>query len=779
VPKGLRVNRIIRFFGVGFLLAGSALAQPQIPPVPVDKPVEVPAGASLPAEPRLTPFTADPALPSLRSADLEILHSRSPLAGFVIKIAGQPFGIGSPPAAVGYVYRDELHWLDMTKAALQKQSVGVERNQIQSAFQCADLDGATWHVTQHLRPQRVAGAIEVQTDISVDQDRAVAWLPMLMVFPGAGAFGTSKGQGLFAGLEYLADEPSSSEADVIGPASQRQVPDELKITFPLMAIQSHDRYLALTWQMRPRFSALFDSPDRLFGSGAHAMGLVFPGSNGKNRVEGSLLPHQAEVLHANEVLTLRATILAGAGTTIVPAVQHYLRLRPLPSPPAAPDLTDYLARASGGWLNSKIRQGELIRHAVAAGGFPPQPAADAALWMRWLAVHDSNVDRQVRLNDATTNILSAVTPPQYDSAGVGHIRYPAESLVFGHVEENAEQARRRATELLTRFGQDGSVKYQPKPGGPDLARTHSTNEASGFASRVALDLLEAAAFCGDRDLIDKALRQLRALDKFHEGVPRGAQTWECPLHTPDILASAQMVRAYTVGLELSGDPHFLEEARYWAWTGVPFIYLVNPTEAPVGLFATIAVYGATQWKAPVWFGLPVQWCGLVYADALYRFTRYDPKGPWKQIADGITLSGMQQSWAQDDHDLQGLLPDSFALREQQRNGPAINPATLEACAARYFDLHPVYDFHCFRTNGLCLHVPGEIQHLAESKGHVSFQVESWVTDPYYVLLSGLARQPLLKINGRVVDCVAPHQFTASEGYLVLQLRSRDTVELTF
>jgi hypothetical protein len=779
VPKGLRVNRIIRLFGVGIFLAGSAVAQPQIPPAPVNKPVEVPAGASLPDLPRLTPFTADPGLPSLRSADLEILHSRSPLAGFVVKIAGQSFGIGSPPATIGYVYRDALHWLDMTKAPLQKQSVAVERNQIQSTYQCADTDGATWHVTQHFRPQRVAGAIEVQTDISVDQDRAVAFLPMLMVFPGAGSFGTAKGQGLFAGLEYLADEASSSEADVIGPASHRQVPDELKITFPLMAVQSHDRYLALTWQMRPRFSALFDSPDRLFGSGAHAMGLLFPGSNGKNRVEGSLLPRQAEVLHANEVLTLRATILAGAGTTIVPAVQHYLKLRPLPTPPAALSWSDYVARASGGWLDSKIRQGDLIRHAVAGGGFPPQPAADAALWMRWLAVHDSNPDHQAQLNEAVTNILSAVTPPQYDSAGVGHVRYPVESLVFGHVEANAEQARRRANELLARFSQDGSVKYQPKPGGPDFARTHSTNEASGFASRVVLDLLEAAAFCGDRDLIDKSLRQLRVLDKFHDGVPRGAQTWECPLHTPDILASAQMARAYTMGFELSGDPHFLDEARYWGWTGVPFVYLVNPTEAPVGLFATIAVYGATQWKAPVWFGLPVQWCGLVYADALYRLTRYDPKGPWKQIADGITLSGMQQSWTQDTSDFQGLLPDSFALREQKRNGPAINPATLEACAARYFDPHPVYDFHCFRTNGLYLHVPGEIRNPAESKGHVSFQVESWVTGPYYVLLSGFPHEPHLKINGRSVACADPHQFTASLGHLILQLRAQDTVELAF
>jgi hypothetical protein len=773
------MNRIIRWLRIGLLLAGSALAQPQVPPIPVGKPVEVPAGAALPDWPRVLPFKADPDLPTIRSADLEIVHSRAPLAGFIVRVAGQPFALGSPPAIIGYIRDGAVHWLDCTKAALLKQSVALERNQIQSTYECSDPDGANWRVTQRFRPQRVTGAIEVQTDISVDQDRAVAFLPILMVFPGAGSFGTAKGQGLFAGLEYLDNEPSSSEADVIGPAAKRQVPDVLKITFPLMAIQSTDRYVALTWQMRPRFSALFDSPDRLFHSGGHVMGLLFPGSNGKDRTEGSLLPRQAEVLPANETLTLRSTILGGVGTSVVPAVQHYLKLRPLPSPPAAQNQSEFVARASRGWLDSKIREGNLVHHALAASGFPPQPAADAALWMRWLAVHDSTSDRQGRLEQAATNALSAVMPAQFNTAGVGHIRYPVECLVFGQVAENAQEARRRGGELLGRFGPDGTVKYEPKAGGPDFAKTHWTNEASGFASRAAVDLLEAAAFCGDPDLIDKGLRELRSLDKFHNGVPRGAQTWECPLHTPDILASAQMVRAYSLGFELSGDTHFLEEARYWAWTGVPFVYLVSPTEAPVGLYATIAVYGATQWKAPVWFGLPVQWCGLVYADALYRLGRDDPKGPWNQIAQGITLSGMQQTWTEDDHDYQGLLPDSFALREQKRNGPAINPATLEACAASYFGPQPVYDFHYFRTDGLCLHAPGQILHPAESKGHVSFQIESWVKEPFYVLVSGLARQPRLRINGQPVNCAAPHQFTGSQGHLVLQLRSQDSVELTF
>src|ERR1035438_9076220 len=160
-------------------------------------------------------------------------------------------------------------------------------------------------IQQQFSPGLISGAINITTEVTVDQDRSVVFLPMLMVFPGAGAFGAAKGQGLFAGLEYLDDEPSSSEAHVIGPASKRQGPDSLKITFPLMAVQHNGRYLALTWEMQPDVSAVFDSPDRLFGSGGHVMGLIFPGSDGKNREEGSLLPRMSKVLRANRPLVDR------------------------------------------------------------------------------------------------------------------------------------------------------------------------------------------------------------------------------------------------------------------------------------------------------------------------------------------------------------------------------------------------------------------------------------------------------------------------------------------
>lgn len=61
-----------------------------------------------------------------------------------------------------------------------------------------------------------------------------------------------------------------------------------------------------------------------------------------------------------------------------------------------------------------------------------------------------------------------------------------------------------------------------------------------------------------------------ARPRTKRGRPSLRRTTIIPLHTPDILASAHLVRAFTLGYELTGDRAFLEQAVEWEWTGVPF-----------------------------------------------------------------------------------------------------------------------------------------------------------------------------------------------------------------
>jgi len=144
----------------------------------------------------------------------------------------------------------------------------------------ADPHQDLWEVTQHFMPAAISDAIEVATSVQVNADKAVVFLPLLTVLPGVGSFGTKQAARSLCRPRVSGQRAQPFEADVRGPAAHRLVPDTLKITCPLMAIQEDGRYVAVNWEMQPEISALFDSPDRTFNAGGHALALLFPGSDG-------------------------------------------------------------------------------------------------------------------------------------------------------------------------------------------------------------------------------------------------------------------------------------------------------------------------------------------------------------------------------------------------------------------------------------------------------------------------------------------------------------------
>ncbi|MCG8683846.1 MAG: hypothetical protein MI892_03155, partial [Desulfobacterales bacterium] len=338
---------------------------------------------------------------------------------------------------------------------------------------------------------------------------------------------------------------------------------------------------------------------------------------------------------------------------------------------------------SHGWLDSQIREGALFRHAVWQGKFNPTRAADAAMFMDWLRTALSNDDPlKTRLQQTTQLALAQIPDHHPYTSGVSHVRPPSVSLRYGRLDKLLASVHTNAKIQLNAFTPDGTLTY--KPGDTDFSTTHFTNHANGYGGRSLVNILEAATLTRDPQLVRDALALLdQQTTLYSNTVPRGAQTWELALHTPDILASAHLVRCYVYGYILTGRNDYLEQARYWAWTGVPFVYLIDPTPQPIGRYATIAVYGATHWVGS-WFGRPVQWCGLVYAHALHLLHDIDPNGPWQHIAHGITASGIQQCWPTTDKERQGLLPDFVYPRPQLLDGPAINPGTTQATVPELF-----------------------------------------------------------------------------------------------
>ncbi|GAB4453523.1 MAG: hypothetical protein OHK0029_06540 [Armatimonadaceae bacterium] len=730
----------------------------------------------------------------------------SALPGFLRFTQGnETWLLGHTNPIIGYQTAEDAapHWVQVASQLEVRQSQHREPKRenrkggettaapyhlLQGKSRFRDPDGAEWRLQQEyvvsgVTPGNLSGGIgrldwvaDGNLSFSVSEERRVVLFPWLLLLPGlgGGVFARGHEQAVFPGLEYLSKtDTSSSQADIETLEAKRLLPPMDKVTVPLLVMQAQGRWLAVAWEPSPNVAAIFDLPDRTFDSDASVMGLVYPGTGGmQDRAPGELLPYAGKRVRANETVSAKVQVFAGRGDSVVGAIEAYVERVGLPPLPERPNLSVYSRNFAAGWLDSSVREEQRdgtihYRHAY-PGDFSPHAAADAALCQDWLAVQlaRSAPNLAARLRENAKKTLRGIAPADRNAAAVGHVRVPAPALVYGGMAENLARRGREARAVLNRFQPDGSIHYKPAPNRPDYGRTHSEPHASGLTGQVIESVLEAAIQTGDSEIAREAVAVLRKINRLYRNeVPRGAQTWEVPLHTPDILASAHLCRANVFAYELTGDRVFLDTARYWAWTGVPFVYLYNPSREPIGVYATIAVFGATNWIAPNWMGLPVQWCGLVYADALLDLAEYDSRGPWKQLAQGICVSGAQQTFpAGSARERQGLLPDSFHIPTQSRNDVCINPATTQIPLARAFD-RPLYSRHVLQIGGPFLHAPGRIRDLVISGGSYRFTVEGWATERYTVAITGLRDAPQ---QVRCSDKSASFDYHATQGWLFLE-----------
>jgi len=721
---------------------------------------------------------------SVKSGSLEFEHYGDRWGNFTFNVDDVEMAVGYECELLGMVFDESPEWLNLKDAKVTfKNKSGGEY--ISKAV-IKDSRGATWEIQRRIRPAQQKGTLIVETELKADKDRDIVHIPWLTIFPGLGTFGERKYQGLFAGVEYLCDEPSSSTADIETPEHIRRVPGPVKVTFPLMAIAHNGNYIGVIWEPSDKVAVTFDSPDRIYNSGAHVMALSGP-AVGELRFENEFCAHTPFKLKANKPVKVSMLIIGGKGETIVNAIKKYVELKDLP---AVLEFEGGLGAAvnllAHGWLDSQINHDGLFRHAVWGNNFPPAPAADAAMFIDWLGNHTKDKELCERLNGAKNMALRKIPSGQPFSSSVGHAHLPTAPFIFGRTFEFVQRRRSEALGLLKNFDENGAKLY--RPGKTDYSRTHFAKHANGLSGRDMVSILEGAAMSGDKELISKALKLLdKQIALYAETVPRGAQTWEVPLHTPDILASAHMVKAYTLGYIISGKEEYLERARYWAWTGVPFVYIYPPTSGRVGIYSTIAVLGATNWRAPLWLGRPVQWCGLVYGSALHLLSEYDKQGPWEKIAKGITTAGLQMSWSVTDEERQGLLPDFFDLKAQIGAGPAINPGTVQAHIAELYGKGKIYDVKKLANSGWFIHAPCAISDVREDKKMAAFVADGWGDKQYFMLVSGIEREPRdVLARGVVQESAEPSAFESAEkefhgeyGNLVIRLRGKSEIRVRY
>jgi len=669
----------------------------------------------------------------VRAGNIAIEHGEKVWGGFTVSVDGETMAAAHAQARIGIMVGEKPTYLNLAGAQFRSS---MKDGTFKTAAALKDSGGARWILRRTFQPLESSTAIAVTTTVEVDADRELFHLPMLTLFPGFGTFGADKTQAVLPGVEYLANEPSSSEADVKGDKANRRIVDDFRLCFPMMGIVANNRYLGLAWDRRDHPAPVFDSPDRIFNSGGHLMALWYP-AVGECRIESEFDIFRTFPIKANQPITLAATIFGGQGATVNSAVAHHVELAGgLPKVPMfGSGIQEAVTLLAHGWLDSAQHHDGTWRHAVWMDNFKPAVVTDAPGYMLWLAEQTNDKALAIRLREGAKRGIERVRASGNWNGSCSHVVRPFAPLLFGDVNDRVAERVHQARQALNNFDEKGLVRYRPRPDSLDYGSTHWEDHANGLSALQLEPILEAATLSGDEDLAAKALTILdQQLAIYRNTVPRGAQTWEMPLHTPDILASARILHCCNLAYLLTGDQKYIDEGRYWAWTGLSMIYLDPPTDGPIGLYATTAVLGATAWVAPYWIGQPVQWCGLVYRSALHDFAKLDPENSkfWNQLARGITRSGLQQTFPLDDEERQGLLPDYFHLKAQKSDGPAISPGTVQANLAEAYGATPIYDARRLGDSGMIVHVPGGIGKTRVNNKTISFDIDGWYSGNYWI-----------------------------------------------
>ncbi len=487
----------------------------------------------------------------------------------------------------------------------------------------------------------------------------------VVLFVGPAVYALARDEAVFPGLEWLVgDEVSSSALDIAEEHADRVrfAPHPNYITVPAMGVHGPCGTVGLLWDVHQRWDgqrdrprAIFASPDRFHGQRAHRMALSLP-TVPEFFAPSRPLAEKPYRLEPFRALVLRAEILADglAGDALAP-IEAYLQEVGLPPPVPLPrgSYEKEIEFSMQGYLKSLWIEEESTWWTSKGGGIlspkgrPPAYVAD--LLTGALLSPDAEVRARCRaLAQRVAQLLGA--EPRLVA-----MRFPGR---FDHAVANPFSA----AALLQSRGEDGAWRFDadhqagPPFVGMDYYDLGPDNAVEvGTCARKAYEVLRYARVAGDAEAYQRMLPTLELMERFR--VPRAAQVWEVPVHTPDILAAADAVDAFVEAYRFSNDPRWLAAAVAWARRGLPFVYLWHDPEKPFLLGASIPVFGAS-WYQGSWFGRPVQWNGLRYAEALLKLADYDQSRPWRHLAELLVRSSILQQDASGEN--VALWPDNIS-----------------------------------------------------------------------------------------------------------------------
>jgi hypothetical protein len=236
------------------------------------------------------------------------------------------------------------------------------------------------------------------------------------------------------------------------------------------------------------------------------------------------------------------------------------------------------------------------------------------------------------------------------------------------------------------------------------------------------------------------------------------------------------VDAFVEAYRIAGDRRWLDDAVVWAKRGLPFIYLWSDPEKPYLVGASIPVFGAT-WYRGSWFGRPVQWNGLRYADALLRLSEHDDSLPWRKLAETVIRSAIHQQESEGED--VALWPDSIGAVDGKRSPWIFGPNQILQSIFKLLDRDQEPTTTIVGSSGRQVHVStfGKIEgaahrgtvisvDVAYPKGEQGVLLISNVTRPDAVFLDGLSLKERIDIEQGVESC---WRYDAGNAYLAVRV----------
>jgi hypothetical protein len=619
-------------------------------------------------------------------------------------------------------------------------------------------DGTPWDVVVEYSLGAKARHIEYRCTVKPGAKAAVRIFLAPMLVAGAGSFGSRKDAALFPGLEYLtANEVSSGEYGVIEPYSERSTPHPLKVTLPLMGVAADGLCGGLFWDASRSpikgeglAQPMFLSPACRIGSGAdaHMLALSTPLEGENPDVEP-----EPVTLEAGQTVALSASLVALPGD-VTDLARYWFGVNGVPDPPPMP--------------RSAEQEDELtVRGFLETAWDAEKKGWHNALGDPWGATYNDQM--ALRLwHYARANPQSRLRPKidaelkeAFDAAG-GMRGY---DFAFHTGDAVKAWEGERSAGLRDAFGMaaDGSYAYHPHTGNKMFTQAQAKSlgrdgEVNIGTCVMGLEpLMRRALITGDPFLISQGEKGLAYIDRFTR--PQGAENWEVPLACPNLRAAALATRCYLYGYLLTGKEHYLLKARFWATTGLPFIYMWNADDRPIMRYASISVMGTSLYTG-TWFGKPVQWVGLVYAEALTELAAHDDSFPWRKVAEGIlTCAAQMQKTEADPCGHVGFYPDGYdVVAGKEAYHWCLAPTLIADVFAALHGPDPRVSTAIVQTGNQRVHItaPGSVVGPAFEGGTLRFTSSYVAGSTHEVLISPVGGVDGVLIDGATLGGIRGH-----------------------